>query len=141
MTIYNMASAPDPGPRIWAALGNWLSVQTHPARWLPPRWHHPVVGYLAALLLVLLASGLTLLLEVLFPPLVLQGSLLGLVTVVVALNWGKGPSLLATLAGGILLAEVVLPLHFSWTLDRGSTRMFAIITHTAICNINLGRFS
>ena len=120
MTIYRLSSAPDPAPWAWTAFGAWLRSQTHPARWLPPRWHHPVVGYLAATLLTLLASGATLLLEVLFPPLVLQGSLLGLVLVFVALSWGNAPSLLATLLGTFLLAGVVLPLHFSWAIDTRS---------------------
>ncbi len=118
MAKYSLASSPSPGHRLWTVLGNWLKAHTSPARWLPPRWHHPAISYFTAVALVLLASGLTSLLEAAFPPLVLQGSLLELVTVLVALVWGLGPSLLATFVGTLLLALVILPPEFSWQVDK-----------------------
>jgi signal transduction histidine kinase len=105
------------GMRLWRALGDWLMKHTYPASWLPPRWRHPASGYLAALLLELLAVGLTWLLALLFPPFVFQGALLGLVIVLVAVSWGEGPSILVTLLGAVLLAFVVLPPYFSWEID------------------------
>jgi signal transduction histidine kinase len=118
MARYNLASSLPPNRRHWEAISDWLKAQSSPARWLPPRWHHPVIGYFTAIALALLASGLTSLLEAAFPPLVLQGSLLGLVTVLVALTWGQGPSLLATFVGTCLLAFLILPPEFSWNIDK-----------------------
>jgi signal transduction histidine kinase len=104
-------------------LTDWLREHTYPPRWLPPRWHHPVIGYLVAVFLALVAAGLTLLLEIVFPPLVWQGTLLAVVIVLVALNWGEGPSLLVTIIGALLLAFVALPPHFSWEIDDRSEAM------------------
>ena len=61
------------GRRLWLALGGWLKNHTYPASWLPPRWRHPAIGYLAAVLLELLAVGLTWLLALIFAPFVFQG--------------------------------------------------------------------
>src|SRR5207237_1116716 len=35
----------------------------------------------------------------------------------VALNWGAGPSLLATLAGAVLLNFVIMSPHFAWAFS------------------------
>jgi signal transduction histidine kinase len=120
MVRHSLASSPPPGKRFWFMMGDWLKAQTTPARWLPPRWHHPIIGYLLAVVLTALASGLTRLLEVAFPALVLRESLLGVVIVLVALAWGLGPSLLATLTGAFLLALLVLPPEFSWEVENRS---------------------
>jgi signal transduction histidine kinase len=130
---YSLAPSARPDKRLWMMVSNWLKAQAFPARWLPPRWHHPAIGYLTAVALVLLASGLTSLLEAAFPPLVLQGSLLGLVTVLVALAWGLGPSLLATVVGTLLLALVILPPEFSWKTDKRTDAVgLAVYVVTAI---------
>jgi signal transduction histidine kinase len=114
-------------------LTDWLREHTYPPRWLPPRWHHPVIGYLVAVFLALVAAGLTLLLEIVFPPLVLQGTLLAVVIVLVALNWGEGPSLIVTIVGGLLLAFVALPPHFSWEIDDLSEAVgFFLFTVTGV---------
>ena len=57
-------------------------------------------------------QGLTLLLADTLPIFVLPGMLPLLGTVAVALTWGVGPSLLATLVGTALLEGVVLPHYF-----------------------------
>jgi K+-sensing histidine kinase KdpD len=120
MATYRLSSSSGPGCRPWGPLRKWLEKHTYPPHWLQPRWQHPAIGYIAATSLAVIAAGLTLLLEVAFPPLVLQGALLAVVIVLVALNWGEGPSFLVTLIGALFLAFVVLPPHFSWEIDDRS---------------------
>lgn len=120
MATYWLSSSSGPGCRPWGPLRKWLEKHTYPPHWLPPRWQHPAIGYIAATSLAVIAAGLTLLLEVAFPPLVLQGALLAVVIVLVALNWGEGPSFLVTLIGAFFLAFVALPPHFSWEIDDRS---------------------
>ncbi len=120
MASYRLSSSSDPGCRPWVLLRDWLEKHTYPPHWLPPRWQHPAIGYIAATSLAVIASSLTLLLEATFPPLVLQGALLAVVIVLVALNWGEGPSFLVTLIGALFLAFVALPPHFSWEIDDRS---------------------
>jgi two-component system sensor histidine kinase KdpD len=117
MATYRLSSSSGPGSRLWTVLSDWLTAHTSPPRWIPPRWQHPAIGYLAAASLSLFAASLTLLLEVAFPPLELQGMLLVVVVVLVALSWGEGPSVLVTIIGGLVLAFVALPPHFSWEID------------------------
>src|SRR5262249_27255608 len=117
MITYRLSSSSGPGRGFWMVLVDWLEAHTYPPRWLPPRWQHPAIGYVVAASLALIAGGLTVLLEIAFPPLVLQGTLLAVVIVLVALNWEEGPALLATFIGALFLAFVVLPPHFSWEID------------------------
>jgi signal transduction histidine kinase len=70
--------------------------------------------------MALIAGSLTLFLEAAFPPLEFQGALLAVVMVLVALNWGEGPSLLVVFIGALLLAVVALPPHFAWEIDDRS---------------------
>ncbi len=92
----------------WA--GSWLLATTYTPDRLPPRWRHPLLGYLVAILLSVVAALLTLfLLRVLpstafaFPDLFPLAAL-----VVIALVWGAGPSLVALGLSVILLQTVVL---------------------------------
>src|SRR5947209_13109486 len=79
---------------------HWLVGHTFAPSWLTGRWAHPAVGYLAAVLLqVITVTGLTELVR-LFPSFQFQEAVVILVILVVALNWGTGPSLLATLFAG-----------------------------------------
>ncbi len=137
MATYQLSSSSGPDRRLWIALSGWLKQHTHPPRWLPPRWQHPAVGYLVAAFLSLVAAGLTLLLEIAFPPLVWQGTLLAVVIVLVALNWGEGPSLLVTIIGALLLAFVALPPHFSWEVDDSSEAMgfFLFVVTGVVMNL------
>lgn len=102
-------------------LGNWMQTNTCAPSWLPVWLRPPAVGYLAAALLAAAAVWLTLLLRALVPGFDLL-TLLVLVTVVlVALTWGRGPSLLTTLVGAVLLEYFVLPPPFSWFLSSGGS--------------------
>lgn len=63
-----------------------------------------------------IAVALTLLLRMVMPAFSLLGVLVILGVVVVALNWGAGPSLLAVLVGMTLLSYVLFPPQFSWSI-------------------------
>jgi PAS domain S-box-containing protein len=73
------------------------------------------------------AAFLTLFLTQCFPAFNPEGVLLMAGIVVVALIWGVGPSLLATLVGAWLLVFVVLPPHFSWQLQDPSKWMEILV--------------
>lgn len=93
------------------SLGPWLRSQSFAPAWLPRSLQHPLLGYLFAPLLLLLATGLDLLLVQFFGDFALPGVLIVLAMVVVGLFWGTGPSILALLLGVGLLEYVVLPPH------------------------------
>jgi signal transduction histidine kinase len=103
---------------LWQAARHWLVSHTFAPPWLSGRWTHPAVGYLVAVLLqVITVAGVTWLVQ-LFPSFQFQAVLVILVVLVVALTWGVGPSLLATLVGGALLVYLLLPPTFSPVMAR-----------------------
>ncbi len=101
---------------VWCCLRQWMRANTFAPSWLPTRLRHPALGYVAAVILEVIAIALTLLLIAVLPAFSLPGLLVVLVVVLVALNWGGGPSLLATLVGGALLDFVVFPYRFGWSV-------------------------
>ena len=101
---------------VWCCLRQWMRANTFAPSWLPTRLRHPALGYVAAVMLEVIAVALTLLLIAGLPAFSLPGLLVVLVVVLVALNWGGGPSLLATLVGGVLLDFVVFPSRFGWSV-------------------------
>jgi len=76
-------------------------------------WFHPVFGYLAAFLLPVAAVTVMALLVRGFPLFRFQGGLVMLAVLLVALNWGLGPSVIATFVGTALLLFVPLSPFFS----------------------------
>src|SRR6266699_1240770 len=76
-------------------------------------WSHPVFGYLAAFLLPFAAVTAMALLVQGFPSFRFQGVLVILVVLLVALNWGLGPSVIATFVGTALLLFLPLSPLFS----------------------------
>src|SRR5258708_17829614 len=76
-------------------------------------WSHPVFGYLTAFLLPFAAVTAIALLVQGFPAFRFQGVLVILVVLVVALNWGLGPSVLATFFRTVLLLFLPLSPLFS----------------------------
>jgi K+-sensing histidine kinase KdpD len=98
---------------------------------LPRLWQHPPLGYLVAVLAQLAAVSLTLQLRYLlvqgFP---YRGALSFLVVVLVALRWGGGPSLLATLVGAALLHYFLLPSHGAWSL--GAPQIVATLVFLSV---------
>ncbi len=112
----------------------WLITHTFEPHWLPKSLRHPLIGYLIATLLAIIATFLTLQLIQIYPSFAFAGLLEVLAVALVALTWGVGPSLLATLIGAILLNFFILPPPFSWSLhDTTSlveTALFLLVGFT-----------
>src|SRR5437660_1676166 len=81
--------------QLWRFLRHWFVMSTFTPSWLPRRAHHPLFGYLAAVLLQGAGIAVTLLLVHLFPAFAFPGLLEVLAIVLVAVNWGAGPGLVA----------------------------------------------
>jgi signal transduction histidine kinase len=94
-----------PATAVWT----WIRRNSFTPHWLPAHWRLPWLGYLAAVLLQIVAGLLTFARLAWSPDFVLPGIVELLVVAVVALAWGVGPSLLATVAGAILLVLVGFP--------------------------------
>src|SRR3989440_10835553 len=107
-----------PPGSLWLAIRHWLVAHTFAPPFLTGRWSHPAVGYLLAVVLQVITVTSLLALIRLFPSFQFQEALLILVVLVVALTWGVGPGLLATLAGAVLLIFLFLPPAFSFMIAR-----------------------
>ena len=105
---------------LWHRLGAWGRAQAFAPSWLPVRLRLPLFGYLAAVLIQGIAAGVTLLLTAILPAYSLPDLLMILGVVLVALNWGAGPSLVATFVGVLLLEGLIFPPLFSWTPTSAS---------------------
>src|SRR5947209_19402001 len=104
----------------WHVLFKWFLTHSFTPQWLPKPWNHPLVGYIVAILSQFIAVIVTMLLTQLFPSYTSTGLLEVLAVALVALNWGAGPSVIATLAGASLINYVFQAPHFSWSLDATS---------------------
>lgn len=102
--------------QVWRRLGDWVRANTFAPSWLPGRLRHPALGYVAAVLLEGLAATFTVLLRVSVMGFGLFTLLMLSTIVEVALIWGGGPSLLASLLGSGLLWFFVFPPPFSWSI-------------------------
>ena len=99
----------------WQKPIKWFLTHTFTPQWLPKPWNYPIIGYIIAIISQFIAIIATTVLTHLFS--FTYTSLLEvLVVALVALNWGVGPSLIATLTGAILLNFVAQPPHLTWTL-------------------------
>jgi PAS domain S-box-containing protein len=105
---------------FWRRLIRWFLTHSFTPQWLPKPWNHPIVGYIIAILSQFIAVIVTMLLTQLFPSYTSTGLLGALAVALVALNWGAGPSVVATLAGAALINYVIQVPHFSWSLDAAS---------------------
>jgi PAS domain S-box-containing protein len=103
--------------RNWRSAIHWFRASTFTPEWLTAPWNHPVVGYLFALLLPVGSIILALLLRQIFLTFVLPGVLIVMAILVVAILWGTGPGVLATLWGTILFNFIVLSPRYTWSLD------------------------
>ena len=81
-------------------------------------WGHPAVSYVVAVLLQMVALAVVVGLVQIFHGFPFPGALPILAVVVVALSWGTGPSLVATLVGALLLIVLILPPGFSVELSH-----------------------
>ncbi len=104
----------------WQSALHWFQDHSFSPSWLPRSLHHPAVGYIVAILLQLIATFITFLLVQIYPSFLFLGLLGILAIALVALNWGAGPSLTATLVGAIVLNFLVLGPRFTWALDGQS---------------------
>lgn len=102
------------------ALRDFLSAHCFLPSWLPPRWRVVWVPYLLSPIFLALLIGLSWLLLSLVPgyPFPSLIEILGLV--LIGLNFGLGPSILATLLGAFLVNFLLLPPSFSPPLGPGS---------------------
>ncbi|HEY6286092.1 MAG TPA: DUF4118 domain-containing protein, partial [Ktedonobacteraceae bacterium] len=101
----------------WKRLTHWLRASTFPPEWLPAPWNHPISSYIFAILIPLASIILTLLLKHIFLTFAFPGVLIVMSTLVVALLWGTGPGLLATLWGTILFNISILSPQYSLSLN------------------------
>jgi signal transduction histidine kinase len=94
-----------PATAVWT----WIRRNSFTPHWLPAHWRMPWLGYIAAVLLQIVAGLLTFARLAWSADFVLPGVVELLVVAVVALAWGVGPSLLATVFGAVLLVFVGFP--------------------------------
>src|SRR5260221_4130133 len=95
---------------LWRALSRWLQGNALTPKWLPSRWRQPLVGYLLAVVLTLLVVALEVVAIQRFPNADdIAGILIFLLILFIGLNWGAGPSVLATVLGTLLLYYVIYP--------------------------------
>ena len=116
------ASNPSTGNTWFAHRGRvilrWFQSSTFSPGFLTSPWSHPVFGYLFAVLGQVVAVALIALLIQAFPDFRFPETLVLFVVLLAALGWGVGPSVVATLAGGILLILLILPPYFSLAVTR-----------------------
>jgi PAS domain S-box-containing protein len=98
-------------------LTHWLRSTTITPEWLPAPWNHPITSYIFALLLPLVSIILTLLLRQIFHTFVFPEVLVVIAILAVAILWGTGPGLLATLWGTILFNLIVLSPRYSLSIN------------------------
>ena len=122
---------------LWQAIRRWLTAHTFAPSWIPGRWAHPAVGYLAAVVVqIIVVTGLVSLIR-LFPSFQFQEAVLILVVLVVALTWGVGPSLVATVVGGMLLVLLLLPPVYSLTIPRIEDVLDLLVYLAVGCAVSL----
>ncbi len=102
----------------WHMVQRWLRERSFAPDWLPGMWRSPIIGYLLAILLQGIFVLVSLLLFHMFPTFAFAGVLEVVVVALIALQWGAGPSLAATLTGVLLLEFVTLPPAFAWNLTH-----------------------
>ncbi|HYL43865.1 MAG TPA: ATP-binding protein [Ktedonobacteraceae bacterium] len=102
----------------WISMHRWFLSHTFAPPFLPERWSHPSVGYLVAVLLQMLVVTVMIVLAHIFPSFRFDGSLFILMVMFIALNWGAGPAVIATLTGAILLMMLLIPPYFAFDFTR-----------------------
>ena len=122
---------------LWQAARHWFVTHTFSPPWLSGRWAHPAVGYLAAILLQVITVMCVVVLVRLFPSFQFQAALVILGILVVALNWGMGPSLLATVMGGVLLVFLLLPPVLSPKIARIEDTLDLLVYLAVGCAVSL----
>jgi K+-sensing histidine kinase KdpD len=98
-----------PLPWLWSVLGRWFKTNVSIPRWYPVFFQRSFLGYLLAVLAVSCAVLLDVLLMHSFPSFGLSSLVTLLAVVIIALSWGAGPCLVATLLGTVLLDWLIFP--------------------------------
>lgn len=111
----------------------WLMDNSYPPSWMPERLRHPAVSYAIAVLGQLAAAGANIALLPVFPHLRFPGALGFLVTVLVALNYGPGPSILSAVLAAILAEYIALPMHLSASSVLGDVAGVLLYAGTGLC--------
>ncbi len=122
---------------VWSALCQWFEANFSVPKWLSSCWALPWVPYLLAGLVEISAAGLTLMVLGPLPLFALQGSLLLLGMVVVALTWGAGPGLVATLVGTALLQVLVVPAYAARLLQGMADSRSGVVALVVGCTVSL----
>jgi signal transduction histidine kinase/PAS domain-containing protein len=99
-------------------LRSWFMNSTFAPAWLPENLQHPFFGYLIAVLLQALAVWATVYLDQVFGGFVFASLIEVLAIALVALSWGVGPSIVATLLGAGLFEYIVLSPQFTWHVNN-----------------------
>lgn len=97
---------------------SWFMNSTFAPAWLPENLQHPFFGYLIAVLLQALAVWATVYLDQVFGGFVFASLIEVLAIALVALSWGVGPSIVATLLGAGLFEYIVLSPQFTWHVNN-----------------------
>jgi signal transduction histidine kinase/PAS domain-containing protein len=101
----------------WPGLMRWIQENTFAPEWLPDQLRHPLIGYLVAALVELTAVSAILLLLTLVPDFDFYAIFTLVGVIVMAVGWGAGPSLFATLVSMLVLYLVVFSPRFSWVIS------------------------
>jgi signal transduction histidine kinase len=103
---------------LWSGLSRWIQQNTFAPQWLPERLRHPLIGYVVAALIQGAAASLILVVFSLVPDFELYAIFTLMGVVLVALGWGAGPSLFATLVSALLLDFVGGAPQFAWSISN-----------------------
>ena len=108
-------------------LRRWVRANTFTPRWLAEPLRRPWTGYVVTVVLEIVAVLVDLLLGATNHRFNTAGVLPLLVVAFIALNFGMGPSILATLLSALLFEFVVLPPHFSFVIDPGGALQVGLL--------------
>ncbi|HEU5229765.1 MAG TPA: ATP-binding protein, partial [Ktedonobacteraceae bacterium] len=104
--------------RFYQKTLRWLRANTFAPTFFTGTWSHPIFGYLIAVLAQMGIGAVLLTLIRIYPSFRFIEGLLILVSLLMALGWGAGPSIVATLTGAALLILFILPPAFLLALTQ-----------------------
>ncbi|HEY0754888.1 MAG TPA: ATP-binding protein [Ktedonobacteraceae bacterium] len=118
-------------PRLGSRLRFWFVNNTFAPTWLPERLQHPLWGYLIAIILQAVAVLATFYLgsQLRVFTIAFAALLQMLAIAIVALSWGGGPSIVATLVGACLFDFVILRPPDIWVFSdpRGAYQLLLFV--------------
>lgn len=132
-----MTTTPQGGPApLLVRARTWLAANTWTPSWQPTPLRRPIIAYLLATVAVVLAAGLTFLLEHSLARYSFHGMIAFLALLGISMTWGPGPAALGALLNAIILNFVVV----SPQLAAPPARLPAIASHllAALLTLCLG---